>query len=37
MKATNKTTEPIDRKMILSTLWIFTVFNYVYPTFRSSW
>jgi len=27
MKATNKTTELKARKLILSTLWIFTMFN----------
>ena len=30
MKTTNKTTELKDRKVILSTLWIFAMFNYVY-------
>src|SRR5215475_780106 len=30
VKAMNKTTELKDRKIILSTLWIFTMFNYVY-------
>ncbi len=30
MKATNKTIEMKDRKVILSTLWIFALFNYVY-------
>ena len=30
MKTTNKTTEMKDRKVILSTLWIFALFNYVY-------
>lgn len=30
MKTTNKSIELRDRKLILSTLWIFTIFNYVY-------
>jgi uncharacterized protein DUF6326 len=30
MKSTNRTTERKDRKVILSTLWIFALFNYVY-------
>jgi hypothetical protein len=30
MKTTNKTTELNRRKIILSTLWIFAMFNYVY-------
>jgi len=30
MKTTNKITEMKDRKVILSTLWIFALFNYVY-------
>jgi hypothetical protein len=30
MKTTNKTTERKDRKVILSTLWIFALFNYAY-------
>jgi hypothetical protein len=30
MKTTNKITEMKDRKVILSTLWIFAMFNYVY-------
>jgi len=30
MKATNTTTEPRDRKRMLSLLWIFAMFNYVY-------
>jgi len=30
MKITNKITERKDRKVILSTLWIFALFNYVY-------
>ena len=30
MKTTNKTTEMKDRKVILSTLWIFATLNYIY-------
>ena len=30
MKTTNKTTERKDRKVILSTLWIFATLNYLY-------
>ena len=30
MNATNKTVETKDRKVILSTLWIFAMFNYLY-------
>ena len=30
MKTTNKTTDMKDRKAMLSTLWIFAMFNYVY-------
>lgn len=30
MNANQKTAEPKDRKMILSTLWIFAVLNYIY-------
>jgi hypothetical protein len=30
MKTTNKTTERKDRKVLLSTLWIFALFNYAY-------
>jgi hypothetical protein len=30
MKTTNKTTVPRDRRVILSALWIFAMFNYVY-------
>ncbi|HKF36046.1 MAG TPA: DUF6326 family protein [Ktedonobacteraceae bacterium] len=30
MKTTNKTTARKERKVILSTLWIFAMFNYVY-------
>jgi hypothetical protein len=30
MKTTNKTTERKDRKVILSTLWLFATLNYIY-------
>src|SRR5262245_4098007 len=30
MNANQKTAEPKDRRMILSTLWIFAVLNYIY-------
>ena len=30
MNTKRKTTEMKDRKMILSTLWIFVMFNYIY-------
>jgi hypothetical protein len=30
MKTTNKTTEMKDRKVILSTLWLFAMLNYLY-------
>lgn len=30
MQTTNKTAGPRDRRVILSTLWIFAMFNYVY-------
>ena len=30
MKTTNKTTERKERKVILSTLWIFATLNYIY-------
>jgi hypothetical protein len=30
MKTTNKATVPRERRVILSTLWIFAMFNYVY-------
>src|SRR5215469_6323223 len=30
MKPTNKTGERRDRRVVLSTLWIFALFNYVY-------
>lgn len=30
METTNKTAKPRDRKVVLSTLWIFAMFNYVY-------
>lgn len=30
MTTTNKAAEPRDRRVILSTLWIFAMFNYVY-------
>jgi hypothetical protein len=30
VKTTNKSTEVKDRKVILSTLWIFALFNYAY-------
>jgi poly(A) polymerase Pap1 len=35
MKTTNKPTEMKDRKVILSTLWIFAMFNYVYADILS--
>jgi len=37
MKTTNKTTERKDRKVILSTLWIFALFNYVYADILTLW
>src|SRR5215831_3290525 len=30
MKTTNKTAKPNDRRVVLSTLWVFALFNYVY-------
>ena len=33
--ANKKTTEMKDRKVILSTLWIFAMFNYLYADFTS--
>ncbi len=37
MKTTNKITEMKDRKVILSTLWIFALFNYVYADILTLW
>ncbi len=37
MKTTNKITERKDRKVILSTLWIFALFNYVYADILTLW
>jgi hypothetical protein len=37
MKTTNKTTERKERKAILSTLWIFALFNYAYADILTLW
>jgi len=37
MKTTNKITAMKDRKVILSTLWIFALFNYVYADILTLW
>jgi hypothetical protein len=37
MKTTKKITEMKDRKVILSTLWIFALFNYVYADILTLW
>ena len=37
MKTRNKITELKDRKVILSTLWIFALFNYVYADILTLW
>jgi len=37
MKTTNKTTERKDRKVILSTLWIFAILNYAYADILTLW
>jgi hypothetical protein len=30
MKTTSKSAKPNDRRVVLSTLWIFALFNYIY-------
>jgi Family of unknown function (DUF6326) len=37
MKTTNKITARKDRKVILSTLWIFAMFNYAYADIMTLW
>jgi hypothetical protein len=37
MKTTNKITERKDRKVILSTLWIFAILNYAYADIMTLW
>jgi MFS family permease len=37
MKTTNKTTERKDRKVLLSTLWIFAILNYAYADILTLW
>jgi len=37
MKTTNKTTARKERKVILSTLWIFAMFNYAYADILTLW
>jgi len=37
MKTTNKTTPRKDRKVILSTLWIFAILNYAYADILTLW
>jgi Family of unknown function (DUF6326) len=37
MKTTNKTTTRKERKVILSTLWIFAMFNYAYADILTLW